>query len=298
MTRLRGLLLTLALVAGFALAALALWAGDVNYPVPPQTERLLYVRSPRAAARLALSFRGLAADVYWIRAVQHFGRDARDHTRTTGRFELLQPLLDLTTTLDPYFNIAYRFGAVFLARPTRDGGPGRPDQAIALLEKGLKETPNRWQYAYDAGFVYYIDVGDFHKAADWFRRAAALPGAPEWAAALAAQASAQGGDRRFARQLYMNLAGADQEYLRKDGVRGLAQIDALDAIDQLQAVVEAFHAARGAYPRSWDELVAARMLRGHPADDTGALFVYDASAHQVRLSPASSLAPLPTALGR
>ena len=32
-------------------------------------------------------------------------------------YPLLYPLLDLTTTLDPRFNIAYRFGAVFLAEP-------------------------------------------------------------------------------------------------------------------------------------------------------------------------------------
>ena len=32
-------------------------------------------------------------------------------------YPLLYPLLDITTTLDPRFNIAYRFGAIFLAEP-------------------------------------------------------------------------------------------------------------------------------------------------------------------------------------
>ena len=49
-------------------------------------------------------------------------------------------MLDLTTTLDPLFNVAYRFGAIFLAEPY-PGGAGRPDLAIALLEKGLQARP-------------------------------------------------------------------------------------------------------------------------------------------------------------
>ena len=54
-------------------------------------------------------------------------------------YPLLYPLLDLTTTLDPVFNIAYRFGSIFLAEPY-PGGAGRPDLAITLLEKGLARS--------------------------------------------------------------------------------------------------------------------------------------------------------------
>ena len=74
-----------------------------------------------------------------MRTIQHYGRDRRS-ARTASRFELLYPLLDLTTSLDPQFNIAYRFGAVFLAEPP-PSGPGRVDQAVALLEKGLRQNP-------------------------------------------------------------------------------------------------------------------------------------------------------------
>src|SRR6476469_802161 len=59
-------------------------------------------------------------------------------------YALLYPMRDITTTLDPRFNIAYRFGAMFLAEPY-PSGPGRPDLAIALLEKGLRERPDKWE---------------------------------------------------------------------------------------------------------------------------------------------------------
>ena len=285
-----------ALVVGLVAAAGVLHAGDVRYPASQETERLLYVRSPSTARRLALSFNGLAADVYWIRTIQHFGRDLRS-SRVTGRFELLQPLLDLTTGLDPHFKIAYRVGAVFLAIPP-PSGPGRLDQAVALLEKGLQASPDRWQYAYDIGFVYYLYAHDYRTAGTWFTRASAMPGAPDWIQPLAAETVARGGDRAGARRLLAELLMSDQEYLRQDAKRGLAQIDALDAIDQLQQLVEDYHALEHAYPSSWSDLIRAGRLPGIPADGARVPFVYDPVVHLVRIGSRSPLSPLPTALGR
>ena len=105
------------------------------------TPDMLYVRSPEAMKRLALSYQSLLADVYWIRAVQHYG-GTRLTNDPNASYDLLYPLLDLTTSLDPRFNVAYLFGSLFLAGPP-PGGPGRPDLAIALLEKGLRAQPDR-----------------------------------------------------------------------------------------------------------------------------------------------------------
>ena len=77
----------------------------------------------------------------------------------------------ITTTLDPRFNIAYRFGSVFLAEPYPRGAD-RPDLAVALLEKGLRERPDKWQYLQDIGFVHYWFRHDFLAAAEWFQKAA------------------------------------------------------------------------------------------------------------------------------
>ena len=50
-------------------------------PLQSGEEALLYVRSPEAMKRMALSYDSLLADVYWIRAIQHYG----DTKRSTGR---------------------------------------------------------------------------------------------------------------------------------------------------------------------------------------------------------------------
>ena len=100
----------------------------------------------------------LLADVYWIRALQHYGRE-RLKPSEARRYELLYPLLDLATTLDPRFTIGYRFGAIFLAEP-HPGGAGRPDLAIALLKNGVARNPEKWDYYHDIGFIYYWNLHD------------------------------------------------------------------------------------------------------------------------------------------
>src|SRR5262249_31044497 len=111
------------------------YARDRYLVVASENDNLLYVESPTAVKRLALGYDALLADVYWIRTVQYFGGQKLSE-RARHTHDLVYPLLDITTTLDPWFNIAYRFGSIFVAegypRP-----PGRPDLAIKLLEKGF-----------------------------------------------------------------------------------------------------------------------------------------------------------------
>ena len=113
------------------------YARDRYLSAPIGSDNLLYVESPSAMKRLALGYDALLADVYWIRAVQYFGGQ-RLAERARHKHDLVYPLLDITTTLDPYFNIAYRFGSVFVAEGAPN--PGRPDLAVKLLEKGA--NPN------------------------------------------------------------------------------------------------------------------------------------------------------------
>lgn len=279
---------------GMLLAAGVLRASEQVRLLEPQTQRLLYLRSGNAADRVMLAFDDIAADAYWMRAIQNYGRDR--HSSRPDRFALLYPLLDLTTTLDPRFNLAYRFGAIFLSVQPPDG-PGRPDLAVALLEKGLRHNPARWQYAHDIGFIHYWYTGDDNEAARWFERAATMPEAPEWIAPVAAATRARGGDRAGARRLLEELLQtATEKYTKAAAERGLLQLQALDAIDELQHLVDSYQRRNGRYPSGWRDLPELRGMV--PADGTGAPFVYDPSTNQVSLSPDSSLKPLPVRLNR
>ena len=255
-----------------------------------ETAGLLYVQSGSAIKRLALEFEALAADLYWIRAIQHYGGE-RLKAGGPRNYDLLYPLLDLTTSLDPYFSVAYRFGAIFLSEPY-PGGPGRPDQAIALLQKGIGVQPTKWQYYHDIAFVQYWHKRDFRAAAEWFQRAANQPGAPNWLQPLVPAMLNAGGDRAAARLLWGNLLQGDQEWLRRTAARRLRQLDALDAIDQLQALVNRFPPPAGER-FSWEWLIRRRILAGVPLDATGTPFQIDPSSGQVTVGQDSELQPMP-----
>lgn len=250
-----------------------------------------WVRSPELMRRLALGFDALLADVYWIRAVQYYG-DTKLSTAEKKEYGRLYPLLDMTTTLDPRFNIAYRFGAILLSEGYPNG-PGQTAQAIALLEKGIKEMPEKWQYLHDAGFVEYWWHRDPAAAANWLLRAADVPGAPNWLGPVAAGMLAEGGQARSARALWTELAAtAEHEWLRQAARRGLMQLDAEGVIERLQLVVNRFYDAMGRFPASWDELVRARHLRGIPLDPSGTPFALDPVSGAVDVAPESQLYPL------
>lgn len=283
---------TLVLVLLLATFVVAEVWRDRVYGEPAAGESVLYVRSGEAMRRVALGFSPLLADVYWVRAVQYYGgtKLSKDQKK---RYDLLFPLLDITTSLDPQFNIAYRFGSIFLAE-AYPGGAGRPDLAIALLEKGYHANPARWHYLQDIGFVYYWWVGDYQKAGEWFTKASEIPGAPWWLKSLAAVTLAQGGDRESSRRLWRAMHDtAENDWVRTNAAHRLAQLDALDAIDQLTAAAGQFKARTGAFPSSWEDLVRARMIRGVPLDPQGAPFRLDPAAERVTLSPESPLNPLP-----
>jgi tetratricopeptide (TPR) repeat protein len=259
-------------------------------PYEPESS-VLWIRSGEAAKRLALGFDTLVADVYWIRAVIYYGGHHSAGTHRT--YDQLFPLLDLVTSLDPQFKVAYRFGALFLSEPP-PGGPGRPDQAIALLERGV-ERDGDWEYYEDIGFVYYWWKHDYVSAAEWFKKAASRPGAPNWLIGLAATTLAAGGSRESSRQLWTELLNsADASYIQGQAKHRLLQLDAMDAIDQLAATLQRFKDREQRMPRTWQELVAAERLPGIPVDPTGVPFVVDAVTGKIDVSKQSLLWPLPT----
>lgn len=256
--------------------AIGLHANEDRWSPPPVVDApaLLYVRAPAIARRAALGYKGLAADAYWIRALQHFGQERLSPPSHLRTYALLYPLLDLATTMDPYFSIAYRFGAIFLGEPY-PGGPGRPDLAVALLKKGLAAQPEKWQYMQDLGFVDYWHLHDYRAAADAFQRAAAMPGAPNWMRPLAAVTLAEGGNRNASRALWTQIAQADEIWLRDSARLRLAQLDAMDVMD------------------AWRRARAAGQRPAVPLDPSGTPFVVDPATGDLTVARESRLFPLP-----
>ena len=191
-----------------------------------------------------------------------------------------------TTTLDPYFNIAYRFGAIFLANRI-PAGPDGPIRRWRCCARASPRCRDKWQYYHDIGFVYYWRLHDYKAAREWFQRAAAQPGCAELAAPLAAvdarRAATTGRRRAFCGSRCCNRRN---RWLRRTAERRLLQLDALDEIDQLQAVVRAFRRPT-ADATPGGARSAAVLLRGVPVDPTGTPYALDPSTGRVSVSAAS-----------
>ncbi len=285
-----------------AVVILVLWAcaaglrikGERAYAFSDVEDQPLYVRSGEVLGRMALSFDALLADVYWIRALQHYGGTKRAGD-VAKSYDLLYPFLDITTTLDPRFNIAYRFGAIFLTE-AYPNGPGRPDQALALLQKGWQQMPERWEYLMDIGFVYYWWLSDYDEAARWFQRASEVPGASWWVRTLAANTLTEGGNRRDARFMWGQILKSSADpWLRNEAARRLLQLDALDDLDRYTKEAERFETREGRWPASWRELIQRGPLDLPPLDPLGHTYLLESSARTITLSPQSPLHPLPAA---
>lgn len=249
-------------------------------------QEVLYLWSGRQVKRLAPGFEGLLADIYWLRTVQYFGSQrlfSRDRN-----FELLEPLTDITVTLDPRLRIAYQYGAVFLGEP-QPIGAGRPRNAVALLERGCRANPDDWQMRKDLGYFHFLFLDDAHTAARILMEAADLPGAPYWLRTLAADVLSAGGDRATSRRIWEQIHAESAGPLQENARVHLMILDALDARDRLRAAVAELERRTGVRPRALSELSALGLPARPPEDPTGVPFVYDAGTGVVSISPDSRL---------
>lgn len=292
MTRRRDIILVAAGIVALGAAIGLQILRDRSYPRDErQTEELLYVRSGSVLTRMTLAFDALAADLYWIRAIQHYGGDRLSGPKAAASTACCIPCSTSPRPWILYFNIAYRFGAIFLSE-AYPGGSGRPDQSVALLRKAIVHMPHKWQYYHDIGFVYYWRLHDYQTAALWFQRAAARPNSPNWLTPLAASMLSRGQDRTAARFLWQQIAQSEEAWLRRSAERALLQLEALDQIDQLRDVSARFPPPPGE-PFSWQRLIERRVLARTPVDPTGTPYDIDPARGQIRVARASPLFPMP-----
>ena len=229
-------------------------------------EEVLYISSPKALKRLSLGYDGLLADIYWTRAVQYFG--SRHHDGAS-RYDLLAPLLEITTTLDPQLLPAYEYGANFLA-PKPPSGAGMPERAIALEEFGIRNNPNDWHLYYNEGFVRYMDLKDYAGAAEAFARGARVPNAHPFLAILAGQMAEHAGDRQMARMMWSTSYQTTKEQsVRANAAAHLRALQVDDDVTNLEALTARYRQQTGRFPASFSELENAGWLRGTPLDPLG-----------------------------
>jgi hypothetical protein len=249
--------------------------------------QMLYLWSGEHVASLLPGFEGLAADVYWLRTVQYYG--AQRAYDAEPRYELLGPLIEITTTLDPRLEIAYRYGAVFLSE-ARPLGAGRPREGVELLKKGVRNLPDSWVLVQQLGFFNYLFLGDSVGAAVMLNQAGKRPGAPFWFGTMAADLLAKGGDRPTARRMWQQMyEQSELGVIKQNAAARLRIYDSLDRADRLTALVASYHTRTGRNPRRLAELVASGLWRGPLTDVADVAFDYDEKSGRVSIAQHSPM---------
>ena len=229
-------------------------------------EDVLYISSPAVVKRMSLGYTGLMADIYWTRAVQYFGRK---HILRSHEYKLLDPLLTITTQLDPHLTVAYEFGSIFLSEPPPDGA-GDPDAAVRLVRYGIQENPNVWRLYYQLGFIYYLEKKDYLSAAKAFEQGSTVPGAHPFMKILAAHMAEHGGDLETARFLWTTTYESTRDKaIKTNAVSHLRALQVDEIVPRLEILASQFFRRTGHYPESWEELIRAGYLTGIPIDPVG-----------------------------
>jgi len=230
----------------------------------------LVLRSPTLIKRMSLEYAPLVGAMYWTRAVQYYGEK---HHLKQRNLELLWPLLDITTTLDPNLIVAYRFGSTFLSdAPPR--GAGDPDHGVELLRRGIKANPDYWRLYQDMGNVYYFDKKDYPRAAEAFAEGAKNPKAAIWMKVMAAKIAADGESLETSYFLWRDVYQTAREpQIKKNAELHLRLVKVDLDLRELNRLADEYERRSGRRATNLSELVQARLLAQVPLDPKGYPYV-------------------------
>jgi hypothetical protein len=210
------LLIVIGLMLGQAIIGLKLGRFDsVSSESPDQNA---YKMHPRLYSALLFGQLSAGVDWLWIRTMI----DSEIKHVQPGKHPHFFYNLDLATDLDPAFFMGYTVGASVLSVIRNDA-----IDAKTLLEKGENfvkhELPNypplfaetEWGSAWSIfmlkAYVLLFDLDNLALAADSFREAAKLPGAPSYALSLGERLSKPGGEYQVGMTLLNFMIGAAKD---------------------------------------------------------------------------------------
>jgi hypothetical protein len=229
------------------------------------------LRSGKLVKAMSLEYAPLMADIYWTRVVQFYGNK---HMRGQANLELLWPLLDITTTLDPNLVVAYRFGAIFLSQ-SAPSGAARPDLAVQLIQRGIHANPDYWRLYEDLGFVYYFDLKDYPKASEAFLEGSKKPGALVWMKIMAARIAGEGESYATSLFLWKDIydSTADPQ-VKANAQRHMELLQVKEDCRQLDTLADEYAKRYGKRPARMSDLEQAGLVRGIPRDPKGFAYVF------------------------
>ena len=234
----------------------------------------------------SFGFADVLADLYWLRAVQYYGREKIANAAQS--YADLAPLLETAAELDPRFEIVYRYGAVFLSEAPPIGA-GQPEVGVAFLKKGADRNPTNWRLRQDQGLFTFVYLGDAVGGAEVLRRAGDIPGAAHWLKPMAAKVLADGGNLEASAQMWTIIRDQSEPgVLRTNAETQLEVVKNRVVASRLQAQIAEYRGRTGDNTSTLPELRAKGVIPGF-ADLAGVPFEFDPATGVVSIAEASPL---------
>jgi len=140
----------------------------------PLGRELLYVPTYRGVKILSLGNEGLAADLFYLWAIQYYSMYAPNE-----RFLYLQTMFNLITDLDPLYFDAYSLGGLVMQMASGHNPSSHRQSVIDLYDKGVRHIADDFRLAEIAAWDLHTVWKDDEAATHFLEIAIARPGAPD-----------------------------------------------------------------------------------------------------------------------
>jgi len=275
-------------------ALLALFTFGARRALAPEVALHGTIRDPswlpdgRVLRLVTFGQRLVVSDLYWLQTVQYMGEGFDAPERG---WAALRPLVEIVTDLDPRHGYAYQMTGLCLADPAR-----RLDDAFAVLQKGMRNLPERYSLPLLYGQLKYLEEKDYKAAAEYIQRAATLGKRPHLAllaATLLLKLDASDEYRVAAALLEETIPQTEEPVLRRDLEARLVRVRTYEALSAVEKALSRFRSERKRLPTRLGELVAEGYLPSVPADPSGGTLRYHPTTGDVESTVLGPRKPFP-----
>jgi tetratricopeptide (TPR) repeat protein len=130
-------------------------------------ERLVLVPGDMVSGIVLGGFRGIAADILWLRTDMYFHM---------GQWYKILPIYRTITFLQPHFIQAWSVAGWHMAyniyhEAKEEDKPRWLEAGINFLKEGIAHNPNRYELYFETGWTYFHKAENYDEAIKYFRRA-------------------------------------------------------------------------------------------------------------------------------
>ena len=285
-------LVVLAFAASGLVAFKAATDGAARHKLPGSS--IIYIPSGKFLKFAAFGYRGLAADLIYLWAIQYYTTPNID-----DRFDHLDHVFAIINELDPRYQDPYEVGAMIAVDGAREvlAGPrdlsrgrGRGDYArsliqaaFAILDRGAANNPDQWVYPFNAGHIALMTLKNYPLAERYFERCMKIPGAPDFVERLRANAIFKKGDPQTSWETWLDIyRRAPDERTRKIASNHLYNVKAAIDGSALEEAAAKYRDRYGRWPADLETLARTGFVAEVPKDFDGRGYLYDAASGKVK----------------